>query len=57
MRQTALDSSSNCFCCYIYTFHCDQEEEEDKSDSKQIAKAKFKAGCAKIQNHAEIEQR
>ena len=57
MRQTALNSSSNSCCCYICTCQSDREEEEDKSDSKHIAKAKFKAGCAKIQNHAEIEQR
>ena len=42
MRQTALNSSSNCFCCYICTFHCDHKEEEDKSDSKQLPKSNSK---------------
>ena len=46
MRQTALNSSSNSFRCHIWTCQSDQEEEEDKTDTKQIVKIKFKAGCA-----------
>ncbi|KAL4568435.1 hypothetical protein LXL04_024048 [Taraxacum kok-saghyz] len=43
MRQTALNSSSNGFCCYICTYYCDQEEEqEDISDSKQLSKSNSK---------------
>jgi len=42
MRQTALNSFSNGFCYYICTFHCDQEEDEDKSDSKQLPKSNSK---------------
>jgi len=43
MRQTALNSSSNSFCCYICTCQSDQdEEEEDKSDSKQLSKSNSK---------------
>ncbi|KAL4570095.1 hypothetical protein LXL04_025746 [Taraxacum kok-saghyz] len=39
MRQTALNSSSNSFCCYICTCQSDQEEEGDKSDSKHLSKS------------------
>ena len=42
MRKTALNSSSNCFCFYICTYYCDQEEEEDMSDSKQLSKSNSK---------------
>ena len=42
MRQTALNSSSNSCCCYIYTCQSDREEEEDKSDSKLLSKSNSK---------------
>ena len=42
MRQTALNSSSNNFFCYICTCQSDQDEEQDKSDSKQLSKSNSK---------------
>ncbi|KAL4557724.1 hypothetical protein LXL04_035912 [Taraxacum kok-saghyz] len=42
MRQTALNSSSNSFFCYIFTRQSDQEKEEDESDSKQLSKSNSK---------------
>ena len=42
MRQTALNSSSNSCCYHICTCQSDQNEEEDKSDSKQLTKSNSK---------------